>query len=181
LSGVVFVGQEARLGVSLSVAQTRLSNLIRGSRLVRASEHAYGEGITGLMRVGPGGSAGLSRLVHAWFREPVTHDDTVVLTLRWEATGPGSDLFPVLDADITLAADGDQATLLRMTGAYRPPLGALGTLLDRAILHRIATATIQSFVGHVADAIVNPAAGMQTEQGARQWELLPSALEAEDI
>ncbi len=171
----MFVGQEARLGISLSVAQARLSNLIRGSRLITASEDAYGEGITGLMRVGPS----LSRLVHARFREPVTRGDVVVLTLRWEATGPGSELFPVLDADITLAADGDQATLLRMIGAYRPPLGAFGDLLDRAILHRVATATIRSFVGHVADAIVNPAPALQPEQGVWQWELLPSALEAE--
>jgi len=177
----MFVGQEARLRVSLSVAQTRLENLIRGSRLISASEDAYGEGITGLMPVGAGGPAGLSRLVHVQFRDLVTRGEAVVLTLRWEATGPGGGLFPALDADIRLTADGGQATLLRMDGAYRPPLGGLGVVLDRAILHRVAALTIRSFVGRVADAIVNPAPRKQAGQRAPQWEILPSAPEPEEI
>jgi hypothetical protein len=177
----MFVGQQARLGVPLSVAQARLSNLIRGDRLVRASEEPYGEGITGLMRVGPAGSPGLSRLVRAQFRELAIRGDAVVLTLRWEATGPGGRLFPALDADITLTPAGDQDTILSMYAAYRPPLGALGTVLDRAILHRVATATIRSFVRRVADAIAHPAPGMHPEPEERHWEFLSLALEAEDI
>ena len=177
----MFTHDEARLGVSLSAAQARLSNLIRGDRLVRASEDAYGEGLTGLLRVGPASSPGLSRVVRAQFREPVTHGGAVVLTLRWEATGPGGRLFPVLDADITLTSAGDHATLLRMDGVYRPPLGAAGMVVDRAIMHRVATATIRSFVGRVADAIVHPAPGMQAEQGERNWEFQPAALEAGNI
>jgi hypothetical protein len=176
----MFVRQEARLGVPLSVAQPRLSHLIRGGRLISASEDAYDEGITGLMRVGPVGSPCPSRLVHARFREAIIHGAAVVLTLRWEATGPGGGMFPALDADITLTADGEQATLLRMDGAYRPPLGAVGTVLDRAILHRVATATIRSFVGKVADAIVNPAADMEGGPGDWDWEPHP-APETEDI
>jgi hypothetical protein len=174
----MFVAQEARLAVPLSAAQPRLSNLIRSGRLVRASEEAYHDGVAGVIRVGPAGSPGLSRVVHARFRELVTRGEAVMLTLRWEVTGPGGGLFPALDADITLTADGDQATLLRMDGAYRPPLGAVGALLDQAILHRVAAATIRSFVGRVADAIVNPAPGMQP---AWQRELLSAAPEQDEV
>ena len=44
------------------------------------------------------------------------------LALRWEATGAGGRLFPVLDADLTLAPDGE-GTVLPLAGSYRPPLG----------------------------------------------------------
>jgi hypothetical protein len=178
----MFVVHEARLDVPLSAAQARLSNLIRGSRLIKASEDAYGAGITSLLRVGPVGSApGLSRLVHARFGDLVTQGEVVTLRLRWEATGPGDRLFPALDADVTLTAAGEQATVLRVDGAYRPPLGALGAGLDRAVLHRVATATIQSFVHRVADAIVHPAPAMRQDHGDWEWELPYPAPEGEDI
>ena len=153
----------------ISVAQARLSNLIRGSRLVEASEDAYDEWVTGLVRVGV---PGVSRLVRARFLELVTRGEAVVLRLRWEVTGPGGGLFPALDADITLTPDGDRATMLRMDGAYLPPLGAVGTVLDRMLLHRVAATTTRSFVAQVAEAIVSPQPAAEPGQAARQWELL---------
>jgi hypothetical protein len=154
----MFVGGEVLLDVSFQAAQARLANLTHGGSLVSASREAYGEGLTGVIRVGPLGAApGLSRLVKVCFRELVTRDDSAVLTLRWEAIGPGGGLFPALDADITLTPAGAQATLLTLAGAYRPPLGALGTGFDRAILRRVATATIRALIDRVADAIAHPA------------------------
>lgn len=154
----MFVGGEVLLDVSFETAGARLVNLIRGGSLLTASQDTYSDAIGGLARVGPLGSApGMSRLVEVKFREPVTHGDSIVLTLRWEATGPGGGLFPALDADVTLTPAGAQATLLRLDGAYRPPLGALGAGLDRAILHRVATATIRGFIGRIGEAIAHPA------------------------
>jgi hypothetical protein len=153
----MFAGEAVRLEVSFSAAQARLANLIHGGSLVSASQHAYGEGLTGLVRVGPLGAApGISRVVEVQFRELVARGDTAVLALRWETLGPGGKLFPALDADITLTPAGEQATLLTMGGAYRPPLGSLGSRIDRAILRRAAAATIRSFVNRVAEAIVDP-------------------------
>jgi hypothetical protein len=65
-------------------------------------------------------------------------------------------LFPARDADITLTPAGEQATLLELAGTYRPPLGAVGTGLDRTILHRVATATTRTFMNRVAGAIIHP-------------------------
>lgn len=175
----MFVAQEARLGVPLSAAQARLSNLIRGSQLIKASEDAYDEGMNGLVRVGPAGSApGLSRVVHVRLGDLAARGETMALKLRWEATGSGGGLFPALDADITLTAAGEDATVLRLDGAYRPPLGALGARLDRAILHWVAIVTLRSFVHRVADAITDPAPAMRHEQGDRAWEPPHSASQA---
>jgi len=95
-------------------------------------------------------------------RELAWTDQSAGLAIRWEATGPGGGLFPVLDADLTLAPIGDRATILALAGAYRPPLGAMGAALDRAILHRVASATIRAFLGQVARRI----AGQPAANGA---------------
>ena len=176
----VFVGDEVLLDVSFAAAQARLANLARGGSLLSASQAAYDDGITGMARVGPLGSGpGMSRLVQVHFRDLVTREGSAVLTLRWETSGLGGGLFPALDADITLAPAGEQATLLTLAGAYRPPLGALGTGLDRAILRRVATATTRAFMNRVADAIVHPAGAADRVRGiagaAPSW--LPSATE----
>ena len=158
----VFVGDEVSLDVSLTAAQARLASLIRGGLLGAASAQAYSDGITGLARAGPPGPApGPSRLVQVHFRDLTAHGDSASLALRWEVTGHGGGLFPVLDADITLTPAGQRSTTLTLTGAYRPPPGAV---LDRAVMHQVATATIPAFLHRIAQAIAHPAraAGPQT-------------------
>lgn len=89
----------------------------------------------------------------------MAHADSASLPLRWEATGPGTSLFPALDADITLTAIEEQATTLALAGVYRPPLGAFGAGLDHAVLGRVATATIRTFTASLAKAIAADAPG----------------------
>ena len=67
--------------------------------------------------------------------------------------GAGGRLFPVLDADLTLAPAGQNAASLRLDGTYRPPLGSLGAELDRLLLYRVAEATIHNFLERVAAAL----------------------------
>lgn len=170
---MVFVADETRLPVGFPVALARLVNLTRGGSLVSASRDAFSEGVTGLVRVGPLGAApGLSRLVTVSFLDMVTRGESAVLGLRWTAAGPGGRLFPALDANITLTPDGEQATVLRLEGAYRPPLGAVGARLDTAIMNRVATATMRSFVRRVADAIVHPASSAQSAPQGKSPEPL---------
>jgi hypothetical protein len=152
----MFVGDEVVLGLSFRSAPARLANLAHGGSLTSASQEAYADGLAGVIRVGPLGAVpGMSKLVQVRFRDLVTRDATALLALRWEATGPGGGLFPALDADITLTPAGDQATRLTLAGAYRPPLDSLGAGLDKAILHRVATATIRSLLSRVADALAD--------------------------
>ena len=102
-------------------------------------------------------------------RELARTDGSAGFAIRWEATGPGDGLFPVLDADIRLAPAGERATLLTMAGSYRPPLGALGDVLDRTILHRVAAATVRRFLTQLAAQIDGrPGAGGAAGRGDRQ-------------
>jgi hypothetical protein len=139
----MFVGDEVRLEVGFAIARERLARLSESGALFGQSEDVYGSSLT---RVGV---AGVSKLVRVQARELSWTDISAGLALRWEATGAGGALFPVLDADLTLAPDG-VGTVLRLAGAYRPPLGPLGQTLDRAILHRVAEAAISTFLARVA-------------------------------
>jgi hypothetical protein len=158
----VFVGDEAQLEVSFAVARERLVQLAGSGFLLSTSEDAYDVGTAGLARVG---IPGLSKLVRVQARDLAPTDGSVGLAIRWEATGPGGGLFPVMDADIRLVRAGERACVLTMSGVYRPPLGGLGQALDRAILHRVAAATIRDFVARVAAKITDHSGGHAAFQG----------------
>jgi len=160
----VFVGDEMSLDVGFAAAQARLASLIHGGLLDRVSAQAYDDGITGLARVGPLGPApGLSRLVQVHVQDLKVSGESARTALRWDVTGPGGELFPALDADITLTPAGKTSTMLTLTGAYRPPLGTAGAALDRAVMHRVATATIRAFLHRISEAIAHPARTAQPQ------------------
>jgi hypothetical protein len=159
----VFVSGEASLDLSCTAAQARLTYLIRGGWLGNASAQAYSDGITELAWPGPLGPAPcLSRLVQARFQDLKASGDSARLALRRDVAGPGGGSFPALDADMTLTPAGEHSTTLRLTGAYRTPLGTAGAELDWVIVHRLATATIRAFLLLLAEAITG-AAGPATE------------------
>jgi hypothetical protein len=136
----MFIAEEAYLAVGFPAARARLEKLAQGSGLACASRAAYG------------GAPEASGLVSVCVVDLVVRDDSVTLGVRWNAAGPGGALFPALDANIVLTADGGRATVLRLVGAYRAAQDAP----DSPITDRV-TATIRRFVGGLADAIVCPA------------------------
>jgi hypothetical protein len=145
----MFVGDEVLLDVSFAVARARLVSLMRGGLLRGASEDAYGFGIAGLP---DGRASGRAVLARVQVRELAERDDSAGLAIRWEVTGPGGGLLPVLDADIKLIRSADQTTVLTLAGVYRPP-DLVGEVPDRAVLRRIAAAAIRNFLGRVAAGI----------------------------
>jgi hypothetical protein len=173
-SGSMFIGAEVRLDVGFAAAQPRLANLACGGRLRRASDDAYRELGSGVARVGPLGSVpGMSKLVAVRCSDMTVHERFASGAMRWEATGPGGGLFPVLDADVTLTKVGDHATILAVWGVYRPPFGGLGAGLDRVVLRRIAQATIRTFTHRIGIAITDPAA---SPEAADTGQVLASPL-----
>ena len=149
----MFVSDERVLPVSFDDASSRLAGLIRGDRLLGLSESVYQDGMGYLLRVGPlGAVAGASRLVRVRFAEPVPRPGMMTVGLRWEATGMTGGLFPALDADIRLS-DEDDGVRVTLTGSYRPPLGALGTELDRMLLHTVASATIGALLMRIVTVL----------------------------
>jgi hypothetical protein len=83
---------------------------------------------------------------------PVASDGKTWIPIAWRATGP-SNLFPILDAELEFASLGTQLTQLSLSGRYQPPFGLVGRTIDKALLSRVAEATIKDFVDRLARAI----------------------------
>jgi hypothetical protein len=160
----MFVTHEVAVQAPYDVVVTRLRHLNSRSTIHRLSETAYDVGIEDVLRVGPlGDRCGLTKLVRIRTLDPVSRGTTTAVGLRWEATGPAGDLFPILDADIVLTADGPGRSRLGLSGSYRPPLGRVGATLDKMVMNRIAAATVRSLLDRVADALDDPAASPERD------------------
>ena len=165
----MFVADEFLVDLSFPVARVRLAAMVasRGS-LARASQGAYGDGLSGLTRAGPvAGAPGTSGLADVRYRDLVIRGESAVLTLRWVATGPDGTLLPVLDADLTLRPCGEHAARLSLAGICRPLPGSPEAGPDRAILHRAAAATIRSLLSRIADAVADPDGAATAGRAAR--------------
>jgi hypothetical protein len=171
----MFITRELMVHAECGAAQARLAKIASASGLASASQAAYQDGLTYLIRVGPfGDTPGASKLVAVRVLDPVYRDDTMTVALRWEATGAAGSLFPVLDANINLSPAAEHSTRLALTGSYRPPLGRIGATLDMAVLRRVAAATIHALLHSIADALTSPAAtGYAASQASPRWRPVP--------
>jgi hypothetical protein len=84
--------------------------------------------------------------------EPVRASARTWIPISWQATGPGG-LFPVLDGELEIATLGAHRTQLAFSARYHPPLGLIGRTADRALLSRVAEATIKDFVDRIAERL----------------------------
>jgi hypothetical protein len=150
------VGDRVTLDVGFPAARTRLRTLAWGGMVLRASEVAYGEGITALIELA-GPAAGLTRLAEVCLEDLTETDDCAHIALQWEAIAADGTLFTALLADLMLAPAGDQITALSLAGAYWPPPGRAGAGLGQAIVRCCATAVIGGFLDSVACELVHPA------------------------
>lgn len=150
------VGDRVALNVGFHAARTRLRLLAKGGMLRRASEVAYGEGITALLELA-GPAAGLTRLADVCLEDLTETDDCGHIALQWDAIASDGKLFTALLADLMLVPAGDQLTALSLAGAYWPPPGRAGAGLDQVIARCCATTVIGSFLDSVACELVHPA------------------------
>ncbi|MEO6798079.1 MAG: hypothetical protein ABI401_04965 [Candidatus Dormibacter sp.] len=89
---------------------------------------------------------------------PVIREGRTWVLITWRATGP-TGLFPMLEAELELASLGTHLTQLSISARYEPPLGFLGRTIDRALLSRVAEATVKDFLdrlGHALEARLEP-------------------------
>ena len=76
------------------------------------------------------------------------------IPIEWEAADrPG--LFPLMKGELSLYPITDNETQLDFGGAYEPPMGALGGVLDTVVGHRIADASVHRFPSDVARHLRN--------------------------
>jgi hypothetical protein len=78
--------------------------------------------------------------------------DRVMVPVSWEAVG-GPPLFPSMEGTLHVKPAGVGATILTLNARYDPPLGTIGHLLDRALMHHLAQATIEDFVVRLATVL----------------------------
>ena len=111
-----------------------------------------------LAEVGFGDDVRIARRVAVELGPSVHMATKTVVPLHWQAAeGPG--LFPSVDADLEVAPLGPGATQLAISARYVPPLGRLGRVIDRALLHRVAEATLKDFLDGVGEAVVRAGSG----------------------
>jgi hypothetical protein len=184
---IVFGGR-VLLDASFRAARARLGILARDGMLAWASEVAYGEAITGLVKAA-GPAAGLTRLAGVCLGDLAGTDDCAHIRLQWKAIAADGKLFTALDADLMLAPAGDtgpnasldyydsldadlmlvpvadQITALALAGAYWPQPGRGGAGLDQTMVRECATAAIRSFLDRVAYALIHPAGTAGSRRG----------------
>lgn len=116
------------------------------------ASHAAAQGDALRLRLGPHGTRGaLTKRIVVEVGHPLARAGATLIPLTWRATGV-SALFPMFSGDIEVAALGGAETVVSIWGQYEPPLGALGEALDRFGLHRIAEASVRSFLQELAQS-----------------------------
>ena len=65
-------------------------------------------------------------------------------------------LIPEMEGDLEVAPLGPASSQLSISARYTPPLGAIGQAIDRALLHRVAEATLKDFLDRVAEGLADP-------------------------
>ncbi len=118
------------------------------------AEQANHRGDALLAEVGFGEDVRVARRVKIEFGPPVRAASKLVLPLRWTAAD-GTGLFPALEADLEVGSLGPDRTQLAMSARYEPPFGPIGRAIDRALLFRVAEATLKDFLDRVALALVS--------------------------
>lgn len=111
---------------------------------------AYRDGEQLRARVGP--TENFARTVTLDIGVAELHSYGISYPIHWQASD-AHVLFPELTADLILAGRGRKETSLTLRGTYRPPLGALGRMADRALLGRVAEATVRSWMDRLAAAL----------------------------
>jgi hypothetical protein len=111
-----------------------------------------------LAEVGFGDDVRIARRVAVELGPSVHMSTKTVVPLHWQAA-EGLGLFPSVDADLEVAPLGPGATQLAISARYVPPLGRLGRVIDRALLHRVAEATLKDFLDGVGEAVVRAGSG----------------------
>jgi hypothetical protein len=145
----------ARYFVELPYDRTRVEQVLDDAPEAWLPGYATAANLKGdqlLAEVGFGDDVRIARTVAIDLGTPIRLGAKSLLPMRWTAAG-AAGLFPSLDADLEVAPLGRDRCQLSISARYVPPLGAVGRAIDRAVLFRIAEATIKDFLDQVRDRI----------------------------
>jgi hypothetical protein len=144
----MFVHYFTEVGCPAEEAVTALEML--RTRLGSWADGAYRDGEHLSIRLSEGKP--LAKVVLFELGDPADVRGVRSYPITWRAIG-ATGLFPRLEGELLIADMGNRA-ILTLRGNYDPPLGAVGRLVDRTLLGRVADATVKSWVDKVAAALV---------------------------
>lgn len=121
--------------------------------LPAVAQEADEQGDRLLGEVGFGDDRRFEKKIEIRVGQPAHLSGTTLLPMTWKATR-ANGVFPSLEADLELAPMGPDRTQVSISARYRPPLGGVGRVLDRALMHRVAEATIKDFLDRVGQRLV---------------------------
>ena len=156
----MFVAHDVLFDVPFVTARPRLVDLLGGHVLTSLSRAAYDKG---LAHTSSGRLPSPARLMRVRSLQPSQSTDRVTAGLRWEASGLSAGLFPVLDADVTLAADGRVGSLLALAGIYRVPFVDLSDGPDATVTGRVADTTIRVLLHAIAGHLSRSGSGCPSD------------------
>jgi hypothetical protein len=84
-------------------------------------------------------------------KHPATGPVTEIV-LHWKAA-KHPEMFPIMDAVLSVYPLSSAETQLDLLGTYQPPLGVVGAALDAMVGHRLAEASVHRFVEDTADRL----------------------------
>lgn len=146
----------AEVAAPYPLAVARAVRQLTGHALDAAATAAVSESQPTLIRAG---LAGATKQVAISVLDVVRSPAQTVIPFRWVATGAGGELFPSLEANLTLRPVDATSTVTTLIGSYQPPFGKAGVIADRLLLRRVAELTLSRFLDHLAEAVAaQPAA-----------------------
>lgn len=90
--------------------------------------------------------------------QPIRYPSKTVLPMTWRAAG-AEMWFPSFEGDIEVGTLGRGHAQLSVSARYCPPLGPVGRMIDRALLHRVAEATIKDFLDRAGERLSDTTPG----------------------
>jgi hypothetical protein len=108
-----------------------------------------------LADVGFGETVRVERSVAIQLGSSVRTTSKTIIPFSWRATGTSAGLFPTMEGDLEVASFGKAVSQLAISARYAPPLGIVGRMLDRAVLHRIAEATVKNFLDQLGTILLS--------------------------
>jgi hypothetical protein len=127
-----------------------------GRWLPSMAERANGHGLQLLSELGfQVGRRRIARKIEVTVGDPRRETGVTLLPLHWRAASE-SGLFPTLEGQIEIANLGLATTQIGISANYDPPMGLIGNIADRALMHRVAEATVRDFMERIRDRLERP-------------------------
>jgi hypothetical protein len=113
------------------------------------------------------GKVRVARAVQVEVSPPTIYPDRCQLYVAWRAAEMPA-LFPELTGAFELLPLPPRQSRLSFDGRYVPPGRAVGRLVDRVLMHRVAEASVQEFVTRTAGMLESAAQGSISNGGDSQ-------------